>query len=431
MNVKQLEDVLFRLSVTKDESFEKVITILLPRLLLVLTPKNWNNVPLRNKMVQIFSHINKRIKSISNIKLPCKEILKVVLGNTQNGTNKKTLQTADTKQDLGASEEDGDDEDAEVVDAAKNKLPAPNAVRTNFGMVYLTLGLPKLSVLEQGELLPLFVDGVASSSAVEQKYSLLRLMIQILPGVKIPTVIEERHKAFRFLADCDSSTRDFIFEFFLSVLLYKRPPILSNAALQRSKALRATTPTAPGKSAFFQAGQVVYYKATDEAVVVLSLHPDGNNPYYTVLMPNGSEKQTIGNKLAATYLPPGLSLNAKNNILGPSKKDLTQDLLNNYKFGIMRIIGTSIFPTSAILRHIHAGRADSNNIVFEKADEIYRRLQQSRPELENVSLVRSLLEMCIGDLAQAKQSVDYIASPVGKSVTLCVTNALYRIIVIF
>ena len=76
MNVKQLEDVLFRLSVTKDDSFEKVITILLPRLLLVLTPQNWNSVPLRNKMVQIFSHINKRIKSISNIKLPCKEILK-------------------------------------------------------------------------------------------------------------------------------------------------------------------------------------------------------------------------------------------------------------------------------------------------------------------------------------------------------------------
>ena len=71
---------------------------------------------------------------------------------------------------------------------------------------------------------------------------------------------------------------------------------------------------------FSSKGQVVYYKATDEAVVVLSLHPDGNNPYYTVLMPNGTEKQTIGNKLAATYLLPGLSLNAKNNILGPSKK---------------------------------------------------------------------------------------------------------------
>ena len=87
----------------------------------------------------------------------------MILGNTQNGTKKTSPQTADTKQDLGASEEDGDDEDAEVVDAAKNKLPAPNAVRTNFGMVYLTLGVPKLSVLEQGELLPLFVEGIASS----------------------------------------------------------------------------------------------------------------------------------------------------------------------------------------------------------------------------------------------------------------------------
>ena len=75
------------------------------------------------------------------------------------------------------------------------------------------------------------------------------------------------------------------------------------------------------------------------------------------------------------------------------------------------------------MRHIHAGRADSNNIVFEKADEIYRRLQQSRPELEDVSLVRSLLEMCIGDLAQAKQSVEHVASPVGKLGTLFLTNA--------
>ena len=40
-------------------------------------------------------------------------------------------------------------------------------------------------------------------------------MIQVLPNIKIPTVIEERHKTFRFLADCGSSTRDFIFEFFV------------------------------------------------------------------------------------------------------------------------------------------------------------------------------------------------------------------------
>ena len=59
----------------------------------------------------------------------------MVLGNTQNETNKKGMQTADAKQDVDASEEDGDDEDAEVLDAAKNKLTAPNAVRTNFGMV--------------------------------------------------------------------------------------------------------------------------------------------------------------------------------------------------------------------------------------------------------------------------------------------------------
>ena len=44
MDPSQLEDVLFRLSMTKDESFGGVIYKLLPRLLLVLTPENWGNV---------------------------------------------------------------------------------------------------------------------------------------------------------------------------------------------------------------------------------------------------------------------------------------------------------------------------------------------------------------------------------------------------
>ena len=67
MNGKQLDDVLFRLSVTKDESFEKVITILIPRMLLVLTPTKWNTVELRTEMIKLFSHINKRVLNLFQI----------------------------------------------------------------------------------------------------------------------------------------------------------------------------------------------------------------------------------------------------------------------------------------------------------------------------------------------------------------------------
>ena len=164
MNGKQLDDVLFRLSVTKDESFEKVITILIPRLLLVLTPTNWNKVELRTKMIKIFSHINKRIKSISNIKLPCKEILRVVLGhqaekkksssssNNNNNNNNNTAivdKDGDTVMEGEEDEEDDDDNDDDYETSnskggnnKNNALPPANPIRTNFGMVYMTLGIP-------------------------------------------------------------------------------------------------------------------------------------------------------------------------------------------------------------------------------------------------------------------------------------------------
>ena len=324
MNGKQLDDVLFRLSVTKDESFEKVITILIPRLLLVLTPTNWNKVELRTKMIKIFSHINKRIKSISNIKLPCKEILRVVLGHqaekkkssssssSNNNNNNNTAivdKDGDTVMEGEEDEEDDDDNDDDYETSnskggnnKNNALPPANPIRTNFGMVYMTLGIPNLSTSDQAELLPMFVAGISSStSAVAQKYALLRLMLTILPTIEIPTEIEQRHKALGFFTDCSIDTRDFIFDFWLSVLLYKRPPLLSNSSIQRSKTLlTAGGNNVTGNTNFFRKGQIVYYKATDEACVVLSMHPDGNNPYYTVLMSNGNEKQTTSNKLSAT-----------------------------------------------------------------------------------------------------------------------------------
>ena len=137
MDVKQLEDVLFRLSVTKDESFAGVIFKLLPRLLLALTPANWASVSIRTKIVQIFSHVNKRIKAIPSVILPCQQILDVVIGCS--GQQKKSQKSEEAD---GINEEDEeDDEDDDEIKRRKKRdhLPPPNAIRTNFGMVYMTL----------------------------------------------------------------------------------------------------------------------------------------------------------------------------------------------------------------------------------------------------------------------------------------------------
>merc|ERR1711991_878577 len=105
-------------------------------------------------MVKIFSHINKRIKSISNIRLPCKEIIRVVLGqqgekkksvtststsvSEKNSTVSRTDEDAVMKDSDELDEEEENEEDDETdsgIAAVSSSLPPSNPVRTNFGMV--------------------------------------------------------------------------------------------------------------------------------------------------------------------------------------------------------------------------------------------------------------------------------------------------------
>ena len=276
MDPSQLEDVLFRLSMTKDESFGGVIYKLLPRLLLVLTPENWENVQVRTKVVQIFSHINKRIKALPSVTLPCQEILNVVIGSI--------LARGSKAQAMG-EEEDDDEEEEDERQRARKHLPPPNPVKTNFGMVYLTMGVPRMSPTEQAALLPSLIDGISSTSIDSQKYAILRLLLDVIPNIPIPTVIDHRREAMSFLNDAPENVRLKILDFWLDVLLYKRPPLLSHSAAQTANNL-LRGPGAPMPTvAAFTPGQTVYYKPTGEPVLVLSIHPHptaGQPPYYKV-----------------------------------------------------------------------------------------------------------------------------------------------------
>jgi proteasome component ECM29 len=422
MDPSQLEDVLFRLSMTKDESFGGVIYKLLPRLLLVLTPENWGNVQVRTKVVQIFSHINKRIKALPSVTLPCQEILNVVIGSV--------LAPGRKEQAMGDVEEEEDDEEEDDERRrARKHLPPSNPVKTNFGMVYLTMGVPRMSPTEQAALLPSLIDGISLTSIDSQKYSILRLLLDVIPNIPIPTVIEHRREAMSFLNDAPEKDRLKILDFWFDVLLYKRPPLLSHSAAQTANNLLRGPGAPMPTAAAFAPGQTVYYKPTGEPAVVLSVHPHptaGQPPYYKVLMPNSSEKQTTRSKLSDTYMPPGLSPAAKANILGPSKTEIPQQKLNEYKIGIMKILGSNVFPDEWVLRHTLAARADSSHIVIELGDDMHRRMSQDRPELENIPLVTLLLRMCIGDLPQAKSSPNLVRTPAGQTMKLKILEDLLR-----
>jgi proteasome component ECM29 len=347
--------------------------------------------------------------------------LDVVIGRS----SAKTAENAGAPSGSGEDDDEEDEEDEETERQTNRKhLPPPNPIRTNFGMVYMTLGVPRLSGVEQAALLPSLIDGLTCATTASQKYSILRLMVEIIPNIPIPTEIDRRREAMAFLNEASDANRQMILDFWFDVLLYRRPPLLSQSAVTRANAL-SKTPPPPGNNVL-KPGQTVYYLPTGDVALVVQVHPDGINPYYTVLMPKGNEKQTTRQKLSDTYLPAGLSAAAKANILGPSKTELPQKKLNLYKEGIIKIIGSNVFPDIWVLRHILAARADSNNVVIELGNDIYRRLPQGRPELEEPTLVRALLQMCVGDMAQSNKAKGSVRKAVGQALKLRILEDLLR-----
>ena len=80
MSIKELDNVLFRLSMVKDELMQGVVAKLLPRLLLQLTPQAWNNVPVRTKFVKILTHLHKRLTSLTEVQIPIAQVLELFTG---------------------------------------------------------------------------------------------------------------------------------------------------------------------------------------------------------------------------------------------------------------------------------------------------------------------------------------------------------------
>ena len=76
--VAELDNVLFRLAMVKDEAIENVINKLLPRLLAQLTPQAFANIEVRNKLIQILTHLQKRLSADASLQLPVREIVELM-----------------------------------------------------------------------------------------------------------------------------------------------------------------------------------------------------------------------------------------------------------------------------------------------------------------------------------------------------------------
>uniref|UniRef100_A0A673KGE2 Proteasome-associated protein ECM29 homolog n=1 Tax=Sinocyclocheilus rhinocerous TaxID=307959 RepID=A0A673KGE2_9TELE len=176
--IDQLERVFLRLGHAEtDEQLQDIISKFLPPVILKLSSVQEG---VRKKVMELLVHLNKRIKSRPKIQLPVETLL---------------VQYQD---------------------------PAAASFVTNFTIIYIKIGYPRLEVSKQCELAPTLLTAMEGKPQPQQD-SLMHLLIPTLYHMKYPS---EPSKASPFVLTERPKTVQLLLEFMLDVLLmpYGYPP---------------------------------------------------------------------------------------------------------------------------------------------------------------------------------------------------------------
>lgn len=171
-----LERVLLKLGLTDDSELEKVLANYLPTVL-----KKVNSEKTRNKVVEILSHINKRIKAQPQIKLPLLALLE------------------------------------------QWKEPNISAFQRNFVLLYLEMGLKRASHEEQQMVISSLLSTL-SHLQPQQQDTLLHMFLVTLRSAALKLPLDKKKRESFFVFANSKAASVIILDFLLDVLLFTLPP---------------------------------------------------------------------------------------------------------------------------------------------------------------------------------------------------------------
>lgn len=167
-----LERVLLKLGLTDtDEQLEQQLNKFLgPVLLKIVSPSE----EVRKKVMEILTHVNKRLKSRPEVKL-------------------------------------------DLVPILKHYQESSNSFLINFAIIYITLGFPRLDLAAQTVLVPVILNCLEGKPEIHQN-KLLMLILPLLGDIKFPEDPKER-ETFLFGLSDRPNTKQQLASILLDVLL--------------------------------------------------------------------------------------------------------------------------------------------------------------------------------------------------------------------
>ncbi|XP_069486911.1 proteasome adapter and scaffold protein ECM29 isoform X2 [Ambystoma mexicanum] len=297
----QLERVFLRLGhADTDEQLQSIISKFLPPVLLKLSSAQEG---VRKKVMELLVHLNKRIKSRPKVQLPVETLL---------------VQYQD---------------------------PAAVSFVTNFTIIYIKTGYPRLPVEKQCELAPTLLTAMEGRPRPQQE-SLMHLLIPTLFYMKYPVEPSKAGAPFN-LAE-KAKTVQLLLDFMLDVLLMPYGFVLPEP------------------------------------------HNRQNMPSTQGSPESGS---TAG--LGIPQPPPGLSFQAAKRVIGESP--WTAEQLEQCKLGIVKFIEAEQVPEVEAVIHLVIASSDTRHSVATAAD-LELRSKQSLIDWNNHVIVNKMYKVYLGDI---------------------------------
>ncbi|CAN9510455.1 unnamed protein product [Ophioblennius macclurei] len=301
--LNQLERVFLRLGHAEtDDQLQDIISKFLPPVLLKLSSVQEG---VRKKVMELLVHLNKRIKSRPKIQLPVETLL---------------VQYQD---------------------------PAAASFVTNFTIIYIKMGYPRLEVGKQCELAPTLLTAMEGKPQPQQD-SLMHLLIPALYHMKYPADISKNASPFNLTER--PKTVHLLLEFMLDVLLMPYGFVLNES------------PTRPAPSS-----------------------SQGGSSDGTVTASGQGLPQP----------PPGMSVYAAKRVIGESQWNAEQ--LEQCKLGIVKFIEAKQVPEVETVVHLVVASSDTRHSVATAAD-LELRSKQSIIDWNNPLIINKMFKVYLGDV---------------------------------
>ncbi|XP_063962407.1 proteasome adapter and scaffold protein ECM29-like isoform X1 [Lytechinus pictus] len=330
-----LDRVFLRIgSAESDEQLENVVCRFLPPVLLKLSSSQEG---VRKKVLELLVHVNKRLKSRPQVQIPVESLL---------------LQYQD---------------------------PSSITFVTNFTILYLKMGFPRLEISKQAELAHSLIKCLEGKPPLQQD-SILQMLVPTLPHLKLPDDPTKKRAIFGLSEKVE--TIHLLTTFLMDYLLlpYTFSEERPNTAPSSGQA-SAATPTRPSSAS--------------------------QQPTY----------QT----------PPGLSPNALKRLIGEHGLP-DANTIEECKVGIVRFLSADVLSETDVVCHLIVASSDTRYSVATAADVFLKKIH-SGIDWNDMTIVRRLYTLFQGSVAvkgQPTPKQEDKRSPVGTRTRLKLFPYLLR-----